>query len=419
LAVNFIVAAGLTAPLVLLVPFSAHVFGAAAVGPVLLALTPSNLISALAGWQESLVLRTGKLKTYYGVLVASEVLAGVVALVLLTLGYGLYALVAQIYVRNTAGLLGYLPLGATRFSERFSVGKTVEVMRWSVSRYLSVVLNFASTYGADIILGLLLSPAAAGLYRASNRIVTAVSDVIVQPARMIAMSAFSALAADGRGAEREWASFTTIAAVCGWSALGGLAVCAPMLVPLLLGPQWSGAAAIVPILCAARATVLLDALSGTMLVTYNRQRALFALQVAGTGITLAALLLSSRHGLVMASFGVLAASAATSLMILLYAWRAFPASAAEFRAQAPMLLAPVVATVLVAQLAMGALEARPFPAAPCAGQCPGLSPTCVAAAPCPPERQEASGSVQTSTMPWPMRSASLPGKVTPGSMATS
>lgn len=361
LAVNLIVSVALSLPLLVIVPLAPQIFGTAAVGSVLLALIPSNVISAFAAWQESLVLRTGQLRTYYAVLVASEVLSGIAALALLTYGYGLYALVAQIYLRNLIGLVGYLALRRTTFSRRFLPSRTLAVLHWSLSRYLSVALNFASTYGADIVLGILLSPAAAGLYRASNRIVTAVSDVIAQPARMMAMAAFSRLAAEGRGAEREWASMTTIAALCGWSALGGLAVCSPILVPLLLDPQWSGAAAILPILCAARSTVVLDAISSTLLVAYNRQSAVFAIQVAATAAMLVALLATSAFGVVPATVGVLIASIGASLMIFVYALRAFPRAVTEFRAQAPVLLLPVIATVLVAQFAQSAIRATDFP----------------------------------------------------------
>lgn len=352
LATNLAVGLILTVPLLLFVPFSSAVFKSAVVGHLLLALAPSNLVAAFGAWQEALVLRRDRLRAYYAVFSASEILSGVVAVVMLAMGSGIEALVVQVYARAVVCLVGFLLLGATVLSERFSKARFDEIMHWSLTRHFSVFLGFGTTYAADIILGFTLSPAAAGLYRASNRIVTAVSDVITQPARMMALSAFSRLAADGRTAERQWASFSAVAAVVGWSALGGLAVIGPVLVPTILGDAWRPASSLVPVLCAARALSLLDTLSGTMLVTYDRQKLVFRMQIVIAVAMLVALLVTARYGVGAATWGILATAVFSSSLQFLMGWRHFPGAAAEFRRHAAVALAPVASTVVGAGLVL-------------------------------------------------------------------
>jgi len=352
LVVNLIVGLALTLPVFAVVPFSEKLFGSALVGHLLLLLAPSNAIAAFAAWQEVLVLRTGRLKAYYVVCTVCDIVSGVVAVALLAMGYGLGALVAQVYIRGVLAVGGFLVMRSTVLSERFSPARVLEILRWSVSRYVAVFLGFGTSYSADIVLGVVLSPAASGLFRASNRIVTAVSDVIAQPARMIAMTAFSSLAANGRSADRQWAAMTTAAVVVGWSALGGLAVVGPMLVPEVLGASWIGAAALVPILCAARATSLLDTLSGTLMVTYDRQKHALYLQVMGTVVMFCSILVTSHWGVVGAAYGVLGASLVNSTVQMVIAWRHFPAAAIEFRRQLVLMAAPVIATVAGALIAL-------------------------------------------------------------------
>ncbi len=156
LVANFIVAGAMSLPLYGFSFFADRLFSSIGIGHLILLLLPSNLLAALGAWQESLVLRTGRLRAYYAITLASEIVSAIVAIILLLKGFGTLGLVAQTYIRNLMVLAAYLVMRCTIWSQAFSVMRLWEVLRWSFSRYLSVLVDFRMSYGADIFLGAFL-----------------------------------------------------------------------------------------------------------------------------------------------------------------------------------------------------------------------------------------------------------------------
>ena len=99
LAATLLVASGWVLLLGVLGLAAPVLFKGGGVAPVILALAPSVLFAAVAAIAESLMLRSGAVRRYYAITVGVEVGAGIAAIVLLLAGWGLWALVAQIYVR--------------------------------------------------------------------------------------------------------------------------------------------------------------------------------------------------------------------------------------------------------------------------------------------------------------------------------
>jgi O-antigen/teichoic acid export membrane protein len=358
LVANILITAAFSLPLWLFTFVADRMFGTIGIGHLILILLPSNILAAFGAWQESLVLRTGRLRAYYAITFASEAVSALAAIVLLLEGYGALGLVAQTYVRNAMVLVAYLAMRCTIWSDGFSFARLGIVLRWSVSRYLSVLVDFGMSYGADLFLGIFLSPAAAGLYRASNRIVTAVGDIFAHPVNMIARSVFSQRAAEGRPSDEVWPLVFSAAAVVGWSALGGLVVTAGTVVPLALGPMWAAAAPLAAVIAVARCGMLIQAVVSALLVTYDRQNRLFFIQCVSTVATLAALGIVARFGVMPATIAVAAVSIATSAWMTFLSLQAFPASRQPLAMEMPMVLVPMAATIagaLIVQTALGYL----------------------------------------------------------------
>jgi O-antigen/teichoic acid export membrane protein len=345
LIANFLITAAFSLPLYLFAFFADRIFSTIGIGHMILLLLPSNLLAAIGAWQESLILRTGRLRAYYAITFASEAVSALVAILLLIGGYGALGLVAQTYVRNAMVLVAYLAMRCTIWSDGVSLGRLGVVLRWSFSRYLSVLVDFGMSYGADIFLGIFLSPAAAGLYRASNRIVTAVGDIFAHPVNMIARSVFSQRAAAGRSSDDVWPSVFSAAAVVGWSALAGVVVTAGMIIPIALGPMWLAAAPLAAVIAVARCGMLLQAVISALLVSYDRQDRLFVIQCVSTVASLAALAIVARFGVMAATIGVSAVSIATSLWLTVEALRTFPASRRLFVMEIPLVLVPMAASI--------------------------------------------------------------------------
>jgi len=278
LTANVALALGSSAVLLLFALASRPLFGTDAVALLLVAMTPALFIAAWTSIYEAEMLRAQRVTLYYVITVLGEVVAAVAAIGWLLTGIGPVALVAQIYGRLLTLALCYpLVLGLRwRFStELAAVG---EVLRWSWSRFGATTLNFLSNYGADLVLGAVMSPAATGIYRAGNRIVSAIVDLFVQPLFKMAQANVSARAARNLPANGEWLIMSKGGATIAWATLAALAVTAPTFVPWLLGEHWLPAVPVVQLFCLFKAPSLLDATTTSLLVARNEQRYTFRVQ---------------------------------------------------------------------------------------------------------------------------------------------
>lgn len=292
LAANGIVAGGWFALLVALGMAAPLIFAGSGVAPVMLALAPSTLLAALAGWLEAMLLRSGQVRRYYGLTVAIETASGVGAIALLVAGFGLWALVAQVYLRLALFVVAYrLVLRLPRL-HRPEAAELRSVLRWSRSRYGSVLVGFLANYSGDLLLGIAFSPAASGLYRASNRMVTALADMFNQPAGLLATTTMAAARSRGEAGTEIWLRLLALFAALSWPALAVLALLADRIVPLALGPAWAAAGPIVAVFCVARMAGLVATVASSALVVSDRHGRVLAVQgmaaLATAGLTLVA-----------------------------------------------------------------------------------------------------------------------------------
>lgn len=272
------------------------VFGSGEVGRIIALLAPSVFLVALTAWYEAVLLRAVRVRRYYVTTLVGDTVGAAVAVALLVRGFGVAALVVQTYVR----LLVLLALYAAATGERPGLvaprAQVLAVLRWSRARHAAVLLNFFSANGADLVLGAALSPAATGLYRAANRIASALTDLFAQPLQKIAQTNLSASwvrrhdagPAGKAAANTTWLTMLSGVGAIAWAGLLTLAVLARDLVPLALGEKWAAAAPIVVVFCAIKAFSLLDAVTTSFLVCHDRQRAMLKVQAA-TAVSVLAL----------------------------------------------------------------------------------------------------------------------------------
>jgi O-antigen/teichoic acid export membrane protein len=357
LAINLGLAAAMGALLALLSLFTTPLFHSAEVGFLLLALAPSSLLSAAANWQESQLLRSGRLKTYYGVTTFAEVIAAIVTVSMILLGFALGALIAQIYARLFLLMATYRALQKPMWSRAFSLERAWRVARWSTHRYGATIVAFLSNYSADLLLGAFLSPAATGLYRASHRMVTGVSDLVSNPTRLTAVTIFSSRSAAGLESGPLWPRIAAASAFIGWTALAGLAAISEQVVPLVLGPRWAAAGPIVAILCLQRAFSLIDGVTGPMLVAYSHVRALFGVQLAMAIASVALLAVMAHYGVAAAAFSSVLTAAASMVILIAMASRNFAGLIGGLPRVLPVAVVPALATSMAAFVASRYLAA--------------------------------------------------------------
>ena len=334
------------------------------IGALMLLLVPSNFVAAYASWQESLLLRGGKVSRYYVVTSAVELVSAGAAIALLAKGFGVHALAAQIYAR-TILLAAFYCLMVRLPKLRLGSGPSVgTVMRWSLSRYGSVGVNTLANYSGDLVLGVALSPAAAGLYRASSRVAAAVADVFAQPASVITMTSLSRRFAQGGRADGRFLHIFSGVAMMGWPALLGVAILADELTPFVLGQKWSAAAPIVSILALEKMFNLITVVVVAHLVVHDKQRYVFRVQlVAACVVTALMVVLGAWFGVIGAALAAVVATVGSSLALLSLAARDGSPRRADWAQVALVVGAPSLATAAGALLGR-ALAAQSAAAVP-------------------------------------------------------
>lgn len=344
LAATVLTAAIASGGVLLLAIGSMLVFSSPEIAWLMLVLIPTNLIAAAASWEEALLLRAGKLQAYYIATVLIELVGAIGAVALLASGWGLGSLVAQVYLRMMLAVIAYGVLLPWPRLAPPRVAEVRRILRWSTARYGGTFVAFLSNYSGDLILGALLSPAATGVYRASNRVVTAASDMFSQPAALLSRTALSHRFARGLPADGRWFTMFVGIAFVGWPALTGVALLGDWIAAVALGPAWSAAAWPIAILAVARLWALLTGVASALLVTYDRQRFVLKCQtIAALGIAAATVALSSFGG-AGAALAALGVNAAASAWLARAAWRLGPLPRGEARAQIVAVLLPVIFT---------------------------------------------------------------------------
>ena len=313
LAANMVQASVLAALLGALWLVAPLLFASTEVGRILAMLVPSVWLVALIAWYEAVLLRSLRVRRYYASTLIGDAVGAAIAVVLLIRGHGVASLVIQAYARLVVLLALHVSSTGERPRLKADPAAVLAVLRWSVARHAAVLLNFTANFGADFVLGICLSPAATGLYRAASRIVSAMTDLFAQPLQKIAQTNLSASVARRRNPGASWLTMLSGVGTVAWAGLLTLAVLAPDLVPLALGDKWTPAVPIVVVFCAAKALSLLDAVTTSFLVCHDRQRAMLKAQVAAAVSVIALSWLASPWGPRAVAVAVGIASAGLSL----------------------------------------------------------------------------------------------------------
>jgi O-antigen/teichoic acid export membrane protein len=311
---NIVLAMGTSICLALFYFIAPFLFGTENVSKLIALLAPTIFLVAATTWYEATLLRDLNVKRYYLCNLAGDIAGAAVAVLMLFGGYGVVSLVAQTYTRLLTMLALYVLSQRSTPQLMLRHPDTREVLRWSRPRYAAVMLNFTSGYGADLVLGVLMSPAATGLYRASNRIVSSLTDLFAQPLQKIAQTNLSARAARGEAADRSWLTMLAGVGAIAWAALVALAVLAHTIVPFVLGEKWKAAVPIVIAFCAVKSFTLLDAVTTSFLVSHDWQREMMRIQI-GTAIMVVILAaVAAPFGPMAVAMGVGCATAGMSLI---------------------------------------------------------------------------------------------------------
>lgn len=265
--------------------------------PVLAALAPVFIVSALGAIHEARLQRSlgfGKLAIRS---FASNVIGGCVAVAMALEGFGVWSLVAQRLIAATATTtltwIAYRWVPQARIDRdaaRRQVGFGARV-------FSTHLLLIASIRSQEVIAAYFLSTADVGLLRMAWRCIDLVSQIAVIPLSSVALATYARLQDEPEELAAAFYRFLATSALLAMPAFLGMAAVAPTLIPTLFGEQWSGAASVLRILSLLGPEFVATSLLWMIFTALNRTGTALGLAAAQFGVNVAAAMVLAPFGL--------------------------------------------------------------------------------------------------------------------------
>lgn len=281
------------------------------------ALSVGFLVSALGTTQMALLVREMQFRKLELRQIAATVTGAAAGITIAVLGYGAWAIVAQVLAEAGASTLLLWLLSPWRPTFSFSTTSLrrlggfagnvfAENMIWQVGRTISSVL-----------IGRVAGAAALGTYTLATTVILMPFARIAAPLQQVFFPAFSQLNDDRERMADIWIRATRLVAAISIPALVGLAIVASDFVDVVLGSKWEDAALLIQILAVVGILQALHTLNGEVLLALGRAGTLLAYTAAWSAATIAAVAIGLQWGITGA------ATAYAGAIVLVEPFRAY------------------------------------------------------------------------------------------------
>ncbi len=221
-----------------------------------------------------------------------------------------WALVLGILAGPAAGVI--ISYRMHSYRPRFSLASLGDLLHFTKWLMLQNVLTFLKQHTSDFVVGRLAGPGSLGLFSVAAEIADLPGTELVQPINRAVMPAYMKLAHDLPALRREYLSVMSVVALLAIPAVAGVALCAPFIVILFLGPKWLPAAGVLEILAFYGITRVVQSNAYSAYLALGKPHYIVGISsvnvVALIGLLIA---LTMRYGLHGAAWAYLLASAIT------------------------------------------------------------------------------------------------------------
>jgi O-antigen/teichoic acid export membrane protein len=173
----------------------------------------------------------------------------ITALVMGTLGYGIYSLVAFFLVSRILSAVLVIVVSGSLPGLRISRKAFHDITGFGKHRVAQNIVAYMSLQAPRMIIGILLGPVILGLYSMAERLATAVNNGISGVLQRVAFPVLSSRQNDRESFDRAMQDFLTFANLIALPVFMGIAVTSDRLVEVLLAPNWAPASILLQILC--------------------------------------------------------------------------------------------------------------------------------------------------------------------------
>ena len=262
----------------------AALFEAPALRPAIVVFSLTLVLNGLCSVPASMLRRGLEFRQLALRTLWARVAGTVVAIALLLVGFGVWAVVWQQVVAGASSFLCMLPYARRAMGGRFSLASLRELLPISAFTSTTSLVGIAGQRGLIALISVLFGSYILGLVTVAVRIVETLRGMI-NGAGVQLIQRRMALRIDDRGALRDfYVAASQLLASLAVPAFMGIYVCAPEIITILLQPQWIDAVDAVRVLCLAGAISSFRVFDGTVCSSLGRPQ----LNLVVTSVALAA-----------------------------------------------------------------------------------------------------------------------------------
>lgn len=282
---------------------TAQWFGEPALAPILRCFSLLFVVSALGQLQQSILERRFEYKLIAARWLLATVAGGGIGITMALQGLGVWSLVGQQMVYEVIGTLTLwfysdwrpsLRVSMRHFKDLFQVG--IHIMGFNY-------MNFFSTRANDFLVGYIFSPTELGYYTVAYRVLNAMTQILIQTSRDVALPTFSRLQEDPERFRRALYSATRLTSALAMPVFLGMAVLSPELIRVLFGEQWLPAAPIMQVLAMLGISRSITFFKGSVFIAMGKSSWWFWLSILDVALSLLAFAISYRWGLFAVAVG--------------------------------------------------------------------------------------------------------------------
>ncbi len=268
--VTLIMAGLLYGGVYLVAPYAGEYFRDERMVPVLRIMALSFLIAPFGVVPRSLLQRELDFKRPFIAGLAATIVYGGVGITSAVLGYGYWSLVWALLASSAVGTVAICII--TRYAPPLipSLRGARDLVAFGGGVTGVSLLNYVATRVDYLVIGRLLSASALGLYTKAYQLITYPLGLLAGTFYPVLFPSFSRLKDDLPRTRAAFARTLTLLSVVGFPPLALLAVCAPELIPLVLGEQWRPAVLPVQILVPAGMIKILGNPGGALVKAQGR-----------------------------------------------------------------------------------------------------------------------------------------------------
>jgi O-antigen/teichoic acid export membrane protein len=247
LGVGAVLAAGLA---VIAAPL-ARLYEQPGLAPLVWALCPLIFVVSLNAVPQALMQRAMRFRPLALRGMAGTLVGGITGVTLALSGADVWSLAAQQLVAAGVGLALLWRQTDWRPRWRFSPAAAKRLAGFGRHVLMTRCLNVVASKVDDAVVGLVLGPVALGVYAVAGRLRLALEQLFCQGIDAVALSAFSRLASQREALGQAYLGATRTAITLALPVFASVAWLSPVVLPSLIGSQWSAAMAPLQVLLLA------------------------------------------------------------------------------------------------------------------------------------------------------------------------